>query len=123
MTQEELEKNVITMLLAGNEKHFEVLREQYNNSRIIERDMTGRGFFTEFFIPDNIERINLNGRIDDVMGVFPDQREAEYVFFILYINEGKITTLEAFTTLEELCYDFSNLIIKYCDTERSYNLK
>jgi Molecular chaperone, HSP90 family len=123
MTQEELENKVITMLLEGEEEYLKILREQFKNSQIINRDMTGCGFFTKFLISDNIPRISLNGRIDDVMGVFPDAREAEYVFFILYINEGRITTLEAFTTFEELCYDFSNLNIRYCDTERIYDLK
>jgi hypothetical protein len=54
----------------------------------------------------------MEGRIDDVKAIIRDCK-GEYLFFILYITEGKFDVLECFTTLDSW-KDNYNVLIEYC---------
>ena len=120
MLHETFEKIVMEKLLNGDYKIQTMLRLQYINSTIISREYTGRGFFTTFFVPDYLIVLNANGRIDDVIARFSN---SEVYYFILYIINGKIDTLEGFSTLYEWKCNYEEAEITYCfQNKRDYNL-
>ena len=52
----ELEQAVLTMLLAGDDATLVLLRAQLNAATIVSRKMPGVGFFTDFHVPEVVER-------------------------------------------------------------------
>ena len=130
MQHEEFEKTVMNMLLEGSDARLEILRKQYLSSKIIKQEFTGgRGFFTTFDVSIKMSTESFNGRIDDVYAKITDNMggviEGEYLFFILYVTNGKIDTLECFTTTTyDWDYNYDNAIIEYCYNEhREYELE
>lgn len=111
MTHEEFEKNVMEKLLDGNDEIFKILREQYYQSTVISTEYTGHGFFSKYEVPECFNKSSINGRIDDVMAKFDD---SEIYYFILYITDGKIDTLEGFATLYEWRYNYEKATIVHC---------
>lgn len=92
MTQEQLEKEVIDFLVAGESKIFKALQQQFEHAKVRGRDFTGCGFFTGYEVPDKYKFGNLHGRIDDVHASLKNPDDA--ILFILWIEAGKITNLE-----------------------------
>lgn len=92
----QLEHDVIQILLKDAEEHIRnILYNQYKTAQVIKRDFTGVGFFTDFAIQDDIERLenrapahfgNIVGKIDNIQ-----------VGFILFGENGAISCLEGFT--------------------------
>lgn len=118
----DFEKKVMEMLLAGHNKLFCSLRVQYDNAIVTARDFTGRGFFTSYSIPDALSITQLYGRIDDVRVNLPDEKAA-YLFFILYITDGKLDVLECFTTADVWNEEYYRLSPEYCyPRRRDYTL-
>ena len=113
MSHEEFEQAVMNKLLEGEDEIFTRLREQYTNANVTSREFTGCGFFTYFDVDVELRYNNINGRIDDVMAEITNCNE-EYLFFILYIENGKFDVLECFTTLDSWNYDYGNTNIKFC---------
>lgn len=97
MPHEEFEKTIMNMLLAGEDETLKILRKQYEESKVISRDFTGCGFFTYFDVPETLVQETFEGRIDDV-GAKLIEGDVDWLFFILYIENGKFDVLEAFTT-------------------------
>ena len=113
MKHEEFEKLVMNMILDGKDELLNSLREQYLQSQIISREFTGCGFFTTFSSPDTIGYDSVKGRIDDLNAKISNTND-EYLFFILYLEEGKIDTLECFTTVASWNGEYDNVVIEYC---------
>ncbi len=111
---------VMEMLLYGEDERFISFKEQYSNAIIASREYTGYGFFTTFNIHDNFVKNSLNGRIDDVMAKLNDN---DIYYFILYITNGKIDTLEGFTIGDSWEYNYEKTKIMYCfHNKREYEL-
>jgi hypothetical protein len=53
-TQAALEKAVLEKLLNGKSETFQILFRQYQASTVMQREMTGAGFFTYFSVPRDI---------------------------------------------------------------------
>lgn len=120
MKHEEFEKEVMSKLLNDDSKLLLNLMEQYRHANIVSREFTGKGFFTKFYVDENLCKYSSNGKVDDVMAVFPD---SEVYYFILYVTNGKIDTLEGFSTLDEWKDNYKDVEIKYCfDARREYDL-
>jgi len=123
MIHEEFEKEAMNKLLNGDLRILKYLKEQYIKSEVSSRDLTGCGFFTKYKIPEEMVYMKIKGRVDDVKGKIIN-KYGEYLFFILYIENGKIDTLECFTTLDNWDYDYDNVEIEYCyDNERKIDLE
>jgi len=121
MKHELFEKKVMEKLLVGTDKYLEQLRNQHVTAEITSREFTGHGFFTKFKIDNGLSPYKFNGRIDDVVAKFVDPLEVEY--FILYITDGEIDTLEGFSTLNEWNDNYADANIEYCYTDkREYEL-
>jgi hypothetical protein len=116
MTHELFEKTVMDMLLAGDDEYYPILRNQYAQSMVASREFTGVGFFTTFSLPENSPPCSVSGRVNDVQASFDD---GEVYYFILYITDGKIDTLEGFRTHRETwSYDYDKAEISYCFEDR-----
>jgi len=90
-----LEKDVIDKLLEKKTKINRLLREQFTKALVVNRWFSGSGFFTSFQIADDSPIIEsqrsfqidgLDGKVNNID-----------VGFILFIEKGKLKTLEGFT--------------------------
>ena len=130
MQHEEFEENVMNMLLEGPDQKLGILKNQYLSSKVVKREFTGGwGFFTTFEVSDDLVKETFNGRVDDLKANIIDNEgrrlKGDYLFFILYVTDGKIDTLECFTTTTYAWdYNYDNTIVEYCyGDRREYELK
>ena len=118
---EELERNAIRMLLAGDDPILKLLRRQYENARVDQRNFTGKGFFTHLIIPSNTPRLNISRLIiDDVYGLINDNN---HVGFIMFINDGALSCLEGYTYENEWPDQVINYELTYEEEKKQRNLK
>lgn len=91
----ELEQAVLDKLIAGNHPALHNLRTQANVAKMIERELTGCGFYVNFEVPVNIPALKGNFQICDVNG------EMEGLLFgagfVLFIRNGYLDLLEGFS--------------------------
>lgn len=122
MEHEEMEKLVINKLLEGEDEIFEDLRKQYKEATVKSREFTGVGFFTTFNLKHCVPKYSRSGRIDDVSIEYPDSKGD--ACFILYIEDGKIDSLEGYTIGEDWNCNYDNIRIVYClPGKRRYELE
>ena len=89
-----IERRVMSMLLAGDHPTLDALRQQFERSYVVDRDLSGVGFFTTFEVRDASARIEPATRIviGDVCG---DVDGLEYgCGFLLFVDDGLLGTLE-----------------------------
>jgi hypothetical protein len=98
VSQKQLEKEVIKRIIIeeGGEE-YDALTKQLHRIRVKSREFTGHGFFTEFAVPNNILRckkksFNLGNRVNAEIEGFKHGKAG----FVLFINHGKINTLEGY---------------------------
>lgn len=121
MTHENFENLVMNKLLDGPQDFLISLKKQYLSSKVKSRRFTGYGFFTSFSIPDELVDCSLGGRIDDVKARIK-QQDDESLFFILYVENGKIDTLEGFMSYGEFENTYDDLEIVYCYDKRQLDI-
>ena len=75
----------------------EVLEKQYKSARVISREFSGVGFFTNYEISDNSLRLadSLNLELGNTQARLEGLKHG--VGFVLFIRDGLIKTLECFT--------------------------
>ncbi len=99
MTQEikfeDFEYEVMTKLLSGEDTILALLREQYRKAYVEKREFTGRGFFTDFYFQDPVQRIEIckDFEIGDIAGTINNTS----IDFVLFIRDGFISFLEGCT--------------------------
>ena len=100
-TLEEIIKNVMDKMLFGLNELLGELKEQYNGLKIVSVEETGVGFYVDFETENNTvkaldEKVFLQKfQIGDVYGNVEGIIDA--VGFILFVKDGFITMLEAYT--------------------------
>lgn len=57
MTLEQLEKQIMAALLAGDDPLLAALRQQYDAATVRDRERTASGFVTRFEVPDGVAPI------------------------------------------------------------------
>lgn len=113
----QLEERAIELLLAGDVPALQVLRNQYRVAKVIDRTLTGAGFFTRFEIPITAPRIEQNRRrvLSDVVADIPG---LDYgAGFALFVDDGAISMLEGFTYEEDWPGDVYNSKVHYAKIE------
>ncbi|MGP0009809.1 MAG: hypothetical protein ACLPIG_14045 [Methylocella sp.] len=92
-----LEKAVLEMLVNGKAETFKILRKQYLAGRVIERHLTGVGFWTYFSIPDSVERLpgTPSFRFGDVDADIEGLQHG--AGFLLQVKDGYIYMLEGYS--------------------------
>ena len=93
------------ILLDGNVDHA-ILMKQYNNLISVQRKVSPCGWYTDFTIKDNTEKIVEKKlfRIGEI--VLQVSGLESGIGFGLYVENGQIATLEAYTFEEDLPESF-----------------
>lgn len=97
MQFELFEKAAMDKILCGEDIVLEILREQYKDAIVTEREFTGVGFFSTFHICDKSPKLKFDHSIQicDVIGQLDEIPHG--VGFVLFITGGVIDFLEGFT--------------------------
>jgi hypothetical protein len=113
----DLENKVLGMLLDGDNKVLEVLRQQAAHAKVSSRHMTGAGFFTEFYLPTDTPRTenDMSFKIGDVNGSAANVRNG--LGFLLYIKHGILSMLEGYTYDEPWPARIDSLSLAYSGGE------
>lgn len=91
-----LELSVLTKLLEGQDVLLDVLRLQVKNCSVVQRELTGCGFYTTFSIPDNLPRIsNISATFGDVVADIVGLKNG--AGFLLFIKDGALDMLEGYS--------------------------
>lgn len=92
-----LERAVIQKLLAGDDKILGSLRRQFEAAKVIQREMTGVGFYTTFAVPPEIDRLpgNRSFNFGDVEAEIPGLNSG--AGFLLFVKDGALDFLEGYT--------------------------
>jgi hypothetical protein len=92
-----LEKAVLEMLVEGKAETFQLLRKQYLAGHVVERHLTGVGFWTYFSIPDEVAKLpgNPSFRFGDVSADIKGLQNG--AGFLLLVKHGYIHMLEGYS--------------------------
>jgi hypothetical protein len=93
----ELERAVLSALLAGDDPRLVTLREQLSVVAVTDRESTEAGFFTRFAVPAADTRVAepLKNPIDDVCAELAGEEQP--AGFLLWLEDGALQALEAFS--------------------------
>lgn len=113
-----LVREVMKMLLAGNSAELEILRSQYDQSSIKSVELTGAGFYIDFDIPGSVQRLDKRCHmyIGDLGGEVEGLEAG--LGFILWIDDGAISSLEGYTYEEEFPEILTGYRLAYFGGER-----
>jgi hypothetical protein len=90
----ELERAVLTKLLAGEHPLLEQLRNQIPKCRVSRRELTGAGFYADLDVGDSPAADDVNLRFGDVIAEIEGM--AHGAGFVLYIEHGRLSMLEGY---------------------------
>ena len=107
-----LEREVLRMLLAGDDEFLSTLRTQLETATVAKREMTGVGFYTTFEISPTAPRAgNLAFKFGDVDASI---RGLKYgAGFLLFVKLGALQMLEGYTYDEPWPADTSEFTLGY----------
>jgi hypothetical protein len=96
----ELEKAIMKMLLAGDERPLVALREQLRLASVVGRTFSGCGFFTRFSVPDDAARVDPpNFEMGDVKLELSGVEHGAGV--LLFVHNGVLSMREGYTYGDE----------------------
>jgi hypothetical protein len=92
----DLERKVMQAFIDGEDDILSILREQLEAIVVVNREMTGVGFFTTFVVSDEVRRADdrsfkLGDVIANISGL------AHGAGFLLYVEHGALHMLEGYT--------------------------
>jgi len=89
-------EQILTMSLAG----IDAVRRQFEASRVVKREYTGVGFYTDISVPPSIPRIPDDQELREhlIAGARVRSAPGELILFQLWITGGYLSCLEATTT-------------------------
>ena len=112
-----LEKDVMEMLLQGENSVLAMLYQQYLISTVKKRELTGVGFFTTFVVPERISSVtNESFTLGDVVAEADGLKHG--VGFVLFVTNGIIDMLEGYTYDEPWPDKIINLQLSYMKDKR-----
>jgi hypothetical protein len=107
-----LEREVLRMLLAGDDELLSILRAQLETATVAKREMTGVGFYTTFEISPVAPRAgNLAFRFGDVEASIRGLKHG--AGFLLFVKLGALEMLEGYTYDEPWPPDTSEFTLSY----------
>jgi len=98
---EKFETNVIKQIITEDSTIAEKLLLQYKSAKVIKREFTGVGFYTDFEIQDKSTVIltDFNSELGSLHVTLPELKYG--IGFVLFIRNGFISLLEGYTYGEE----------------------
>jgi hypothetical protein len=90
----QFEREVMEMIAKENPKFEAKIMAQYEKARVIKREFTGHGFFTDFDITDPADSLGCGYKVQlgDLTAEFPGVKFG--AGFVLFIENGFISMLE-----------------------------
>ncbi len=105
-----LEKEAIEMLIESDFENAMMLKEQLSRAVIVERTLTGAGFFTSYYVHPEVKRLGEKNK-NPIRSVYAKVSGLKIgVGFILFFKDGVINYLECY---EYDSVDFPEEITKY----------
>ena len=97
----QLEFDVMKKIINEDPAISEILMRQYSSAKVIKREFTGAGFFTDFEIADEDSRISeqFNATIGNTQARLEGLKHG--AGFILFVKDGLIEMLEGYTNGNE----------------------
>lgn len=110
-----LQKQVLEMLLNGDDEVLAILREQAKHGSVTSNRETGVGFYTEFAVPSEIQRApgHKTFRLADVNGTAANLNHG--LGFVLFIKDGALAALEGYTYDEAWPNEIRELKLTYSE--------
>ena len=117
-----LESEVMRKIIAEDPNISSILAKQYNVAKIISRDFTGVGFFTNFEIIDKNLKIkdNLKLTLGNVQAKIDGLEFG--VGFVLFVEDGLISMLEGYTYDEPWPDTITSYLLEYVYPKQNSNL-
>lgn len=123
-----LESKVLEWLLDGEDPVLEVLREQYGLSKVASREYTGVGFYLYFEVKStknailDASNVKKSFCFGDVDVVITSGAKHQRVGFLLWIENGYLHSLEAYTYgLEKWPVEIDEFQLRYLGNHRDLN--
>jgi len=92
-----LEREVMRMLLEGNDPVLHALRQQFAHSCVVRRELTGVGFFMTFDVSPEVPQA-AGGKSFALGDVYADIKGLSHgAGFVLFVSAGVIDCLEGYT--------------------------
>ena len=112
----EFENDVVNKLLAGDHENLQILRKQCSEASF-ERKLTGAGFFLEFDVPNGCDRVGAEKfRLGDVVAKVKGLEHGSG--FVLFVENGFLKTLEAYSFEEPWPSSISEYSLSYTGESR-----
>ncbi len=97
---EDLERRIMTMLLDGDFPPFPALRAQYEQARVLRREVSGSGFDAYFSVPPTVAAIGPDCfTLGDVEFQLEDAEHPGTV--LLFVRNGYLEMLEVFNWADD----------------------
>ncbi len=113
-----LESRILDALLQGDHPVLTALRAQVPGTRVVHRECSGAGFFTEFVVDQSLERAPVgNVRIADVLATVPTLVRG--AGFVLFVEKGYLSMLEGYSYEEPWPERAEIHSVSYLDPQRS----
>jgi len=113
---EDLEQEVMSRLLQGEDEVLAILRQQYAGANVRKREMTAVGSFTYFEVKDDAPRV-LKGKtfsFGDVAAELPQLKNG--IGYVLFVQDGVLDMLEACTIDERWPKRIQDFQVAYTDS-------
>ncbi len=113
-----LEECVLKMLLDGDDEILASLRKQLHSASVTERDLSGVGFFTTLHVAhtDAARATDKSFKFGDVHADISGLECG--AGFLLYVRDGVLEMLEAYTYDEQWPDDTDDFSLSYVDGQR-----
>lgn len=93
-----LEREALSMFLAGDHNVLRALREQLSTCRVVDRELTGVGFFTKLAVPESAAKAGIDNGTLTFADVTAEIEDLEHgAGFVLFVRDGRLDTLEGYT--------------------------
>ena len=89
------------MMLTGNNPQLIILRQQFSEVRVLKREFTQTGFFSDLQVSPNIPRLQKRDRVTITDMSLKSSLLKYGAGFVLFVDDGVIGCLEGFTYGEE----------------------
>ena len=114
----QLERDVMELLLAGDDPILNVLREQYRLAEVVKREETGAGFYVHFSVDPRATRLD-TGKSLHFGDVTAEVEGLNYgAGFVLHVRDGAIECLEGYSYDEPWPAAVAHCRVSYVEGER-----
>lgn len=96
MNYKKIETDIINMLLSYKSNKFDILKKQFLNSKVINREENTSWFFIKIEVNTDIEKIDIKQRLI-FWDVISKANWKIFMWFLLYIENWYISLLEWYT--------------------------